>query len=66
MNRGDRGAVIAAALIMAGFGLTAFLLPRIMIAVGDYSTVAGALVAILFVGAFFAIFWLRGRHRNRR
>lgn len=64
MDRGNRNAAIAAAIIVLGFGVAAFLMPRIMLAVGDYSTIAAGVVAVAFVAAFFLIFWLRGRSRG--
>jgi hypothetical protein len=64
MNKDNRNAAIAAAIILAGFGVVAFLMPSIMLAVGDYSTAAAGAIAIAFVAAFFLIFWLRGRSRG--
>jgi hypothetical protein len=37
-----------------------------MLAVGNLSTVAAGIIAILFVAAFFGVFWLRGRSQKRR
>jgi hypothetical protein len=51
---------------MVGFGLLAFYLPTIMLALGNISTVAAGAVAVLFVAAFFLVFWLRGRAQKRR
>lgn len=65
MDKGSRNAAIAAALILGGFGLVAFYMPTIMIAVGNYSTIAAGIVAVAFVGAFFLVFWLRGRSQRR-
>jgi cytochrome c biogenesis protein CcdA len=62
----NRGPVLAAALILLVFGVGGFFLPTIMLAVGSYSTVAAGLIAILFVLAFFGIFWLRSRQQPRR
>ncbi|MCT7377540.1 hypothetical protein [Chelativorans salis] len=62
----NREAIIAAAVILVGFGLAAFFLPHVMIAVGDISTVAAVGVAILFVAGFFLIFWLRARSQRRK
>ncbi|WP_163267348.1 hypothetical protein [Chelativorans alearense] len=62
----NREAIIAAAVILVGFGLAAFFLPRVMIAVGDVSTVAAVVVAVLFVAGFFLIFWLRARSQRRK
>ena len=65
MDKGSRNAAIAAALILGGFSLVAFYMPTIMIAVGNYSTVAAGIVAVAFVAAFFLVFWLRGRSQRR-
>ncbi len=66
MTPENRNSAIAAAVLLAVFGLGAFYLPTIMIAVGNLSTVAAIAVAILFVVAFFGVFWLRGRSQGRR
>ena len=67
MDKNSRNAVIAAAVILIGFGLTAFFMPAIMLALGEFSPLAAGLVAVLFVAAFFLVFWLRGRsQRNKR
>jgi drug/metabolite transporter (DMT)-like permease len=66
MTPENRNSAIAAAVLLAVFGLGAFYLPTIMIAVGNLSTVAAIAVAILFVVAFFGVFWLRGRSQRRR
>jgi len=65
MDKDTRNAVIAAAVLMLVFGLGAYYLPAIMIAAGDISPWAGAAVAVVFVAAFFLVFWLRGRSRRR-
>ena len=65
MDHSTRNAAIAAAVILGGFGLGAFYMPTIMIAVGNYSTVAAGIVAVAFVAAFFLVFWLRGRSQRR-
>ncbi|MEX0404133.1 hypothetical protein ABGN05_00495 [Aquibium sp. LZ166] len=64
MDPKTRNAAIAAAIILGGFGLVAFFMPTIMLAVGETSPVAAGLVAILFVAAFFGVFWLRGRSKR--
>ncbi len=60
----NRGAAIAAAIILVGFGLVAFYLPTIMLAVGNVSPAAAGILAVLFVAAFFLVFWLRGRSQR--
>ncbi|WP_395450282.1 hypothetical protein ACHMW7_11045 [Aminobacter sp. UC22_36] len=65
MDTKTRHAAVAAAWIMIIFGVAAFFLPKVMLAVGNYSTVAAGVVAVLFVLAFFGVFWLRGRNQRR-
>jgi hypothetical protein len=64
MDRSTRNAAIAAAVFVIGFGILAFYLPTIMLAVGEYSTVAAGLIAVAFVAAFFLILWLRARSQR--
>lgn len=66
MDRNNRNALIAAACFMLAFGIVAFYLPTIMIAIGNVSTIAAGGVAVLFVAAFFLVFWLRGRSQRKR
>jgi drug/metabolite transporter (DMT)-like permease len=66
MTPENRNAAIAAAVLLLAFGLGAFYLPTVMIAVGNLSTAAAAVIAILFVAAFFGVFWLRGWRQRRR
>jgi len=61
----DKRSALAAAIIMASFGLVAFYLPTIMLAIGSVSPAAAGVVAVAFVGAFFLVFWLRGRSRQK-
>lgn len=61
MEPRDRNAAIAAAIILATFGLGAFYMPTIMLALGEVSPIAAGGVAVLFVAAFFILFWLRSR-----
>lgn len=57
---------IAAAIILVGFGVFAYFLPDMMIALGDISVVAAGIFAALFVMAFFLVFWLRARNQKTR
>ncbi len=66
MTPENRSSAIAAAVLLAVFGLGAFYLPTIMIAVGNVSTIAAGIIAVLFVAAFFLVFWLRGRSQRKR
>lgn len=61
----NRNALIAAAIILASFVAVAFFMPDIMTAIGGFSPAAAGVVAVVFVAAFFLVFWLRGRHQDR-
>ncbi len=64
MDPQTRNSAIAAAIILVGFGLAAHYLPKVMIAVGNWSTVAAGFVGVAFVAAFFMLFWWRGKSRG--
>lgn len=66
MSPENKSAAIAALSIMLLFGVTAYYLPTIMLAIGHFSTVLAGVFAVLFVAAFFMVFWLRGRNRDKR
>lgn len=66
MDPASRNAMIAAAAILAVFGVVFYYMPAIMIAVGNYSPVLAAIVGAVLVLAFFAVFWIRGRYRRNR
>lgn len=65
MDPKTRSSLIAAGLIMVGFGIVAFFMPTIMLAVGNISPAAAGGIATLFVAAFFLVFWLRARTQRR-
>lgn len=66
MTPDNRNAAIAALVIVLGFGIGAFYLPTVMLAIGSYSPVIAGIFGVLFVAAFFLVFWLRGRQQRRR
>ena len=66
MDIKTRNAAIAAAGILIGFGLLAYFMPWIMLAVGNWSPLAAGVVAVIFVAAFFLVFWLRARSQRGR
>lgn len=66
MDTKTRNAAVAAACILIIFGVMAFFLPTIMLAVGNYSPIVAGIVAVLFVLAFFGVFWLRGRSQSKK
>ncbi|TIQ38643.1 MAG: hypothetical protein E5X48_01890 [Mesorhizobium sp.] len=66
MDRETRNAAIAAAWILLLFGLAAYFLPTIMLAVGKVSTVLAAVIAAIFMVALFVVLWLRGRSQRKK
>lgn len=64
MDKATKNSAIAAALVLLGFGVVGFFMPAIVLKLGEISPFFGGAAAVLFVLAFFGIFWLRGR-RNR-
>ncbi|WP_095199374.1 hypothetical protein [Mesorhizobium carmichaelinearum] len=65
MDRDTRNAAIAALWIMLLFGIAAFYLPTVMLALGSLSTVLAGIFGIVFVLAFFLVFWLRARTQRK-
>jgi protein-S-isoprenylcysteine O-methyltransferase Ste14 len=65
LNKSDRNSALAAAAILAFVGLGFFVMPPLMIQLSEISTWLAYGVAIVFVLAFFAIFWLRARQQRR-
>jgi len=61
-----RSALIGAAVFLAIFGIVGFFLPGILISVAETSPWLAVLIAVIFIGAFFFVFWLRGRYQDRR
>lgn len=65
MNKSDRNSALAAAVIMAFVGLGFFVMPPLMMQLSEVTPWLAYAVAIVFVLAFFAIFWLRARQQRR-
>lgn len=59
-------APIAAAVILVAVTAGWLLMPRLMLMVSGGGPIAGVLVAIAFMLAFFGVLWLRARHQQRR
>lgn len=66
MTPENRNSAIAAAILLLVFGLGFYYMPTIMLAVGNISPVAAGIIAVLFVAAFFLVFWLRGWSQRKR
>jgi len=65
MDRDTRNSAIAALLIILLFGTAAFYLPAVMLALGSFSTVLAGIFGVVFVLAFFMVFWLRARGQRK-
>ncbi|MGE6739333.1 intracellular growth attenuator family protein [Allorhizobium pseudoryzae] len=65
-NGSSRSAAIAAAVIMGGFMLLFFVMPSIMIWLGNISPWIAGLFGLAAVLSFFLVFWLRARHQRRK
>lgn len=62
----DWSPAIAAILIIIGVGLVFYVMPKIMLWLGDYSLWLAAAFGTVAVLGFFLLFWLRARYQRRR
>lgn len=66
MQNKEKSPAIAAAIILVVAGLGFFVLPSIMLKLGDISPWLAAAFGVIFVLAFFLVFWLRARYQRKR
>ncbi|MEI2301403.1 hypothetical protein [Ensifer sp. MJa1] len=66
MQSKEKSPAIAAAVILVVAGLGFFVLPSIMLKLGDISPWLAAVFGVIFVLAFFLLFWLRARYQRKR
>jgi ABC-type Fe3+-siderophore transport system permease subunit len=66
MDRDTRNAAFGALWVLLLFGVAAYFLPRVMLAVGNVSPVLAGVIAALFMVAIFVVFWLRGRSQRKK
>ncbi len=66
MDRDTRNAAIGALWVLLLFGIAAYYLPTVMLAIGNVSTILAGIVAAVFMVAIFVVFWLRGRSQNKK
>ena len=64
MDPKTRNAAIAAAAMLIAFGLVAYMMPAIMLWLGDISPVAAGAFVALFILAPFIVLWLRARSQR--
>ena len=57
---------IAAAAILFGAAVVIYLMPTIVLWIGNYSPVLAFVVGAMLVLGFFLIFWLRARYQRRK
>jgi hypothetical protein len=62
MTPEDKKSAIAAAIILIGFAGLFWMMPKIVLGLGEISPWLGGAAAVLFVLSFFGVFWLRGRY----
>lgn len=65
LTTSNRSAAVAAAVILLGTGLVFYFMPAMMMALSEISPWLSYALAIAFVLAFFAVFWLRGKRQRR-
>ncbi|MEI3852972.1 MULTISPECIES: hypothetical protein [Ensifer] len=66
MQNKEKSPAIAAAIILVVAGLGFFVLPSIMLKLGDISPWLATAFGVIFVLAFFLVFWLRARYQRKR
>ena len=65
MSRETRNALIASALIMSVFFFGMLAMPTLMTFVTGFGPIGGLALAVIFMGAFVAVFWMRSRYQQR-
>ncbi len=66
MQNKEKSPAIAAAIILVVAGLGFFVLPSIMLKLGEISPWLAAAFGVIFVLGFFLLFWLRARYQRKR
>ncbi|MCK3779170.1 hypothetical protein MZK49_20905 [Ensifer sesbaniae] len=66
MQNKEKSPAIAAAIILVVAGLGFFVLPSIMLRLGDISPWLAVAFGVIFVLGFFLLFWLRARYQRKR
>lgn len=60
----SRSNAIAAAIILLVVGTGLYFMPTVVLWIGNYSPMLGALAGGAIVLAFFLIFWVRSRYKR--
>lgn len=59
-----RNNAIAAAIILLVAGAALYFMPQIVLGIGRYSPVLGAVAGAAIILCFFLVFWLRSRFKK--
>lgn len=65
-NSETRSTAIAAAIILVGATALLYLMPDVIVRLGEISPWLGTGFGVLIILAFFLVFWLRARHQRRK
>jgi hypothetical protein len=57
--------MIAAAIILLVAGAVLYLMPMIVLSIGEFSPLLATIVGICIILTFFLVFWLRARYQRR-
>ena len=66
MSPEDKKNALAAGIILAGFTVAFFFLPRLVNALGGISPFLGFAAGALLIAAFFGVFWLKRARKTGR
>ena len=66
MDRNTRNAAIAAFVLIAVFACLAYVMPAIMLWLGERSPIAAGVAVAAFILTPFVVLWLRSRSQKRR
>ncbi|MBB5573038.1 MULTISPECIES: hypothetical protein [Rhizobium] len=65
-NSETRSSAIAAAIILLAAMVLLYLMPDVIVRLGDVSPWLGTGFGVLVILAFFLVFWLRARYQRRK
>ena len=64
-KKDNRNNAIAAAVILLVVGAALYLLPSIVLGLGEISPILGVAAGVMIIMGFFLIFWVRTRFRKK-
>lgn len=66
MTPQDKNSAIAAALILIGLAGLFYVMPRIVLSLGEISPWLGGAAAFAFIFTLYIVFWLRGKYLSSK